>query len=102
MDIQQQESLKLTFTAEQHRLARCTVEQFLKAAVLECIAKEDAVEILRRQDLGFVIQAAYEDLKAFASKDPASQRNLEFIARLALLTRQCCTTDWRIIFISCR
>ncbi|WP_156463231.1 hypothetical protein [Pseudomonas sp. Leaf129] len=55
MDIQQQESLKLTFTAEQHRLARCTVEQFLKAAVLECIAKEDAIEILRRQDLGFVI-----------------------------------------------
>lgn len=62
MDIQQ-ESLKLTFTAEQHRLARCTVEQFLKAAVLECVAKEDAVEILRRQDLSSVIQTAYEDLK---------------------------------------
>ena len=81
MDRQLQESQKLTFTAEQHRLARCTVEQFLKAAVLECIAKEDAVEILRRQDLSSVIQAAYEDLKAFASKDPASQRDLEFIAR---------------------
>lgn len=81
MDRQLQELQKLTFTAEQHRLARCTVEQFLKAAVLECIAKEDAVEILRRQDLSSVIQAAYEDLKAFASKDPASQRDLEFIAR---------------------
>ncbi len=81
MDIQQQESLDLTFTAGQCKLARCTVEQLLKAAVLECIAKEDAVEILRRQDFESVTQEAYGDLKAFASKDPASQRNLEFIAR---------------------
>ncbi|RYF49207.1 MAG: hypothetical protein EOO38_08420, partial [Cytophagaceae bacterium] len=81
MNIQQQESLKLTLTAEQHRLARCTVEQFLKAAVLECIDKEDAVEKIWRQDFESVTQEAYGDLKAFASKNPASQRNLEFLAR---------------------
>lgn len=81
MDIQQQESLDLTFTAGQCKLARCTVEQLLKAAVLECIAKEDAVEIFRRQDFYSVTQEVYENLKAFASRDPDSQRDLEFVAK---------------------
>lgn len=81
MDIKQQESLCRVVTVEQRRVARSTVEQLLTAAVLECIAKEDAIAILREKGLDSVVEKANEDLEAFALKDPASQGNMEFIAR---------------------